>query len=98
MRHLTDQRLQLRGNPWPSSTRLPAPEEPEALAMPAGKGLWGDNRQGVLPVAPVAEPDEGKARGVGRTPRLDVSLLIQRKLFVQKEILRGQRGTKAQAE
>jgi hypothetical protein len=46
----------------------------------------------------VAEPDEGSARGIGGTPRVDVSLLIQRELFTQKEMLSGQCGTKAQTE
>jgi hypothetical protein len=66
--------------------------------MPAQKGRGLHNAQCFSPVEPAAEPDEGKTRGVGRTPRLDVSLLIQRRLFAQNEILSDQRGTKAQAE
>jgi hypothetical protein len=66
--------------------------------MPAGKGVRGDKRSGVAPVEPAAEPDEGKAGDMGSTPRWDVSLLIQRKLCPQQEILSGQGGTQAQPE
>jgi hypothetical protein len=60
-----------------------SPERPEYPftdridhGRPPGKGLWRDNRQGCAPVEPVAEPAEGSARGVGGTPRVEVSLLL----------------------
>src|SRR5262245_45131468 len=37
-RHTTDKGLQVRRNGWASACGLPAPEEPESLAMPAEKG------------------------------------------------------------
>jgi hypothetical protein len=44
LRHLVDNRLQLHRNPWPSRTRLPAPEQPESFPMPAQKGVGLYNR------------------------------------------------------
>jgi hypothetical protein len=68
--------------------------------MPAEQGLWGHNRPRVSPVAPVAEPDEGKADSLSGPPRLAVSLLIQRELLAEKEVfaasaaLGGRQGRK----
>ena len=82
-------------NTRPARMRLPAPEEPKALAMPAGKGLWGDNRQGFAPVEPVAEPDEGQAGGMHGMLGRHMALLIQRELLAEKEVFRRKRSTGA---
>jgi hypothetical protein len=96
--HMMDKGLEFRRNGWSSGARFPPPEQAESLAMPMEKRLGLHYRQGLPPVEPATEPDKGKARRVGGTPRLDVSLLIQRELFTQKEILCGQCRAKAQAE
>ena len=78
-RHLEDQVLELRadrGTPWPLAPRLPGPEKPEALAMPADDGLWANQAQGVAPRWPAAgEPDPEEAvhrpklRSLGAMPQ-----------------------------
>ena len=97
MRHLADERLQVRRNAGPSRAGFPAPEQAESLAMPAGN-VAGVTIVRLAPVEPAAEPDEGKARGIGGAPRRDVSFLIQRELFAQKEVFCGERRGRAQAE
>jgi hypothetical protein len=54
--------------------------------MPASEGLWLYNDQGLAPVKPATEPDQGHAGGMGGALRCDVAFLIQRQLFAQKEV------------
>ncbi len=66
--------------------------------MPACKGRWLHNDEGLLPVEPAGEPGQGKAGRIGRASWCDVTFLIQGELFPQKEILRGEGGAGTQAE
>jgi len=56
--------------------------------MPAEKGLRLDESEGLSPVEPAPEPDQGDPRRVGGTSGFDVALLIQGKLFAQEEVFR----------
>ena len=98
--YLTDERLQLRRNPWPSRTRLPAPEQPEPLTMPAEKGCRLHNSYDLAPIKPAPEPDQGEASGVGGTLGCGVMLLIQRELFAQEEVFcrKGWAGAQTEEE
>src|SRR5215471_16431400 len=60
---------------------FPAPEEPEALSMPADQGVWLHNGQRLTPVEPTAQPDQGEAGAVGNTARFDMALLVEGKLL-----------------
>jgi hypothetical protein len=67
--HSTDERPDLRIDPWTSASvsALPGPIELEALAMPADYGLWFHNDQGVVPVWPqAAERDPECAVSLGQ--------------------------------
>src|SRR5215510_10940168 len=83
---LPDERLELPGNPCPSRTGFPAPEQAKPLPMPAEERRRLDNGQGLPPIEPASEPDECETRGVGGTSGFDIALLIQRQLFPQKEV------------
>src|SRR5215471_5617875 len=95
-RHTTDERLEIRRDRWASGWRLPPPEEPKALPMPAEKRRRLDNHQGLTPVKPAPEPHEGETRGRGCTPGFDLSLLIEGQLFTEKKILCSQRHGRSQ--
>jgi len=97
-RPLTGQGLQLRWNPWPSRTRLPAPEQLEPLTMPTEKGGGLHNGEDLAPITPAPKPDQGEAGGVAGTPGRGVTLLIQRKLFAQEEVFGREGRTEAQTE
>jgi hypothetical protein len=58
--------------------------------MPAEKRLGLHNGQGLAPVKPATEPAQGEPGGVGRAPWLDVTFLLQRELFTEKEVFSGQ--------
>jgi len=58
--------------------------------MPADKGVRLHDDQGLVPVEPVPEPDEGEAHGIRSAPGLDMARLIEGQLFAQKEILCGE--------
>ena len=66
--------------------------------MPADQGRRLNNGQRPPPVEPAAEPDQGHLGGVGGSSWFDVALLIQGQLLTQKEVLRGEGGTGAQAQ
>jgi hypothetical protein len=66
--------------------------------MPAGKRGGLHNGQGLAPIKPATEPDEGETGGVGRTSWLDVTFLIQRELFTEKEVFGGQGSGWTEAE
>src|SRR5262249_35082165 len=86
MSYLADEHLQLRRNWGSSGLRLPAPEKPKSLVMPANKSVWLHHGQRLTPVEPTAQPDQSEAGGVGSTARFDLALLIKGKLFTQKEV------------
>src|ERR1043166_1985028 len=88
--HLMDQGLQLRRDRRLTRLRFPAPEEPEALAMPAEKRGGLHNGQRPTPVEPTAQLDPGKASRVSSTAWFNQALLIEGKLFTQKEVFCGQ--------
>jgi hypothetical protein len=77
MSHTTDKGLQVRWEQRTSRGGLPAPEEPESLAMPADKGVRLHNGQGCTPVEPACEPDQGETGSIGGTARRDVALLVE---------------------
>jgi hypothetical protein len=54
----------------------------------------------LTPVEPAPQPDEGEAGGIGGTPGLDLTLLVQGELFAQKEIFcyQGSRWTQTQEQ
>src|SRR5262249_52711365 len=81
MSYLADEHLQLRRNWGSSGLRLPAPEKPKSLVMPANKSVWLHHGQRLTPVEPTAQPDQSEAGGVGSTARFDLALLIKGKLF-----------------
>ena len=68
--------------------------------MPADEGGGLHNGQGLAPVKPAREPDQGKAGSIGGAARFDVVLLIEGKLLPQEEIFRGQyrRWTQTEAQ
>src|SRR5262245_29786346 len=66
--------------------------------MPAEQGGWLHNDEGLSPVEPTAEPRQGETGGIGRTPRRDVALLIERELLAEKEIFRRERRREVQTE
>src|SRR5215831_1952314 len=84
--HLADERLQLRRNGWSSRLGLPAPEQPESLAMPAKKSVWLHHGQRLTSVESTAQPDQSATSSVGSTAGFDMALLIAGKLLAQKEV------------
>ena len=89
-----------------SKTRLPGNEELETSPLsliwdnfepvadfPEGTpSIRRKCMQRLPPVEPASEPNQDHAEGMGRSSRFDLALLIQRELFVQKEILGGEGG------
>ena len=88
--HLYDEFADVLRNSWPTSLRLPFPEQLEALAMPAYQSLWIDDYQGHLPIAEARPEDETDTGGVVQSSRLDQSLLIEGQLLSQEQNLRAQ--------
>src|SRR4030095_7843066 len=77
--------------PW-SSRRLGllAPEEPESFALPTDERIWLDIHQRI---APLEHSPQGRHRPASRIvgpPRFDLTLLEERELFAEKEILSSQ--------
>jgi hypothetical protein len=68
--------------------------------MPADEGGGLHNGQGLAPVKPAREPDQGKAGSIGGTARFDVALLVEGQLFTQKEVFRCEyrRWTQTEAQ
>src|SRR5919206_4480600 len=60
--------------------------------MPAEQGLRVDHSEGLSPVEPAREPDQGDPGRVGGTFGFDVTLLSEGKLFAQKEMVRREEG------
>src|SRR5262245_20988515 len=86
--YTTDEGSELRRDWGASGTRFPTPEQVKHLSMPADKGFRLDYSEGLSPVEPVREPDQGDPSRVGSPCGFVVALLIQGKLFTQKEIFR----------
>jgi len=63
--------------------------------MPAEKRLRLDHSEGLSPVEPAREPDQGDPRRVGGTSGFDVTLVIQGKLFAQEEVFRRENRSRA---
>ena len=66
--------------------------------MPAEQGRWLHNDEALSPVEPTAEPRQDETGGSSGTPRWDMTLLIERELFAEKEILRRECRRAAQTE
>jgi hypothetical protein len=66
--------------------------------MPTHQCRWLHDDEGLSPIEEAAEPDQRHTDGVGGTPGLGVTLLIQRELFAQKEIFCRQGWAGAQTE
>jgi hypothetical protein len=66
--------------------------------VPAGKRRWLYHGQGLAPVEPASEPDQGETGGGGGAPWLDVTFLIQRELFTQEEVFCRECRTGTQTE
>src|SRR5262249_14324730 len=89
--HLRDQLSQLCGYTWPpSSLRFQAPEQMEALSMPANKRVRLDDRQELTPVHQPRHRDERARGGITRRARLYVPLDVQRQLLSQEQVLGSQ--------
>jgi hypothetical protein len=58
--------------------------------MPADQCGRLHHGQRVPPVKPATEPDQGNPRGVGGAPWLETAFAVQRELFAQEEVFRGQ--------
>ena len=93
--HPTDKRLQVRRHRRSSRTWMSTARTGEPLAMPAGQGRRLNNGQRPPPVEPAGEPDQSHPGGIGGSSWFDVALLIQGQLLTQKEVLRGEGGTRA---
>ena len=66
--------------------------------MPADQRCRLHNDQRLPPVEPARKPDQGETGSIRGTPRFDVALLVEGKLFPQKEVLRCQHRSWTQAE
>jgi hypothetical protein len=66
--------------------------------MPPDKRLGLHCGQGLSPIEPTTEPDQSETRGISGALRLDLALLIQRKLFAKKKICGCQGSGGAQTE
>jgi hypothetical protein len=60
----------------------------EALPMPSEHRCRLHYTQSLLPIDPASKPKQGEVGGIGSTFRLYIEFLIQRQLFVQKEVFR----------
>lgn len=81
--------------PWqrrPARSRLPAPEQLEALAMPADQGLWLNDHQSIFPLEQPRPEHKAQPSSVGQRSRPGFVLSVERKLFSQKQVLGNQRG------
>jgi len=54
--------------------------------MPTDQGRWLHDDEGPSPIEEAAEPDQRNTDGVGGAPGRDMTLLIERELFAQKEV------------
>jgi hypothetical protein len=54
--------------------------------MPPDEGLRLHNGEGLSPIEPAREPDEGEASAMRSASRLNVTFLVQGQLFAQKEV------------
>jgi hypothetical protein len=66
--------------------------------MPADQGLRLHHSQRLALVKPAGEPDQGDAGGMGGTPWLDVTLLMQGELLTQKQVFGGKGGGRPQTK
>jgi len=96
--HLHDEFADVLRNSWPTSLRLPFPEQLETLAMPANQGFGFDDYQGLFPTAETRPEDETDTGGVVQSPRLDLPLLIEGQLLSQEQNLRAQGCARAEQE
>ncbi len=79
---------------------IPPPEHPEPLVMPTDQRRRLHDDDGLAPVEPASEPDQGHSSRLRGATWLDLAFLIQGQLFAQKEVLRleGRTGAQAQAQ
>jgi len=91
--HSEDELLQILRYRWPSDrTALPAPEELEALPVPANEGRRLDDGERVVPVEETAQPDHGDAGSVGRAARLGAVLEEKPDLSSEEDVFGGKSG------
>jgi hypothetical protein len=88
--HGDDQPLQVSRNRRPAGPGLPSPEEPPAQAVPADQRVRLDDREQRTPVQQPGEQHERDARGRVGPPRLRVTLLVERQLCAEEQVLRRQ--------
>jgi hypothetical protein len=96
--HLHDKFADVLRISWPTSLRLPFPEQVETFAMPADQGLWFDDYQGLFPIAEARPEDERGPGGAVQPSWLDLQLLIKGQLPSQEQDFRTQGYARAEQE
>ena len=66
--------------------------------MPADQRRWLHDDDGLTPVEPAGEPDQGHSSRLRGTTWRDLAFLVEGQLFAQKEVLCRQGRTRAQAQ
>lgn len=85
--HAHDQFPNGRWHGWSSRTGLPAPEQPETLAVPRNQGFGLDDHQGIFPVTESGPYHQTHSSVIGQRLRSDRVLSVEGQLFAQEEIL-----------
>src|SRR5262249_11869556 len=97
--HLGDQLLKICRNPRASArSRLPAPQQPEGVAVPPNQRLWPHDHEGLPPLDEPREHDEREPRRVAGATRLHLTFEVQRQLLAQEQILGGQLRARSEAD
>ncbi len=92
-RHSRNQALQIRREAGPSGSGLPAPEEPDGLAVPAEERRGLDERERLAPGKAPGQQDQREPHGIRGASGLHLSLPVQRQLFAPEQVLGRQRGS-----
>jgi hypothetical protein len=96
MHHLRDERPQVLWQAWPTTTRLPTPEELEDPPVPTDQSLRPNDHQSILPIKPPRPEHKVESRRIGQATRLALAFPIEGELFPEEQILcnEGRPGAK----
>src|SRR3984893_18201528 len=97
-RNIPDQLAQAAWPPRSSARfRLSAPEQPKALSMPPNERVRLHDHQDAPPLDQRRQRDERDPRGIVGTPRLHLTLNVERQLLSEKQVLCCERGRATEA-